>query len=196
MQTLAQILDPSLTDKDLGAFLAQARRAGQGRRLQDRRCCRCSRTARSSAQATDGVVKDVLGGTVKNPEPGAAVRVVHQRTPPATKDDTEKARVALVNGGYTFVDGGTDAPRAAASRSSTPTPPTRTNADEVAKTLGLPAGAVKKGKVASNADIVGRPRPGLQASSLTRSGTPASRRRPGSPSDHGRGAVRRSVRPW
>ena len=100
------------------------------------------------------MVKEVLGGTVKSTDQDAAVRVgVKNATGDAASDG----------------DGATGRPgqrrlhrrrrrrwrqpqatsaghvRATASRKARPT--------EVAKTLGLPASAVKKGKDAANADV-------------------------------------------
>ncbi len=98
------------------------------------------------------MVKDVLGGTEKSPDAGDAVRV-GIRNATGGKEATEQARVALLNGGYTFLDGGTAAAAQAASQVTYADAASKDDAVEVAKTLGLPAGAVKKGKAASNADV-------------------------------------------
>jgi Na+/glutamate symporter len=68
------------------------------------------------------------------------------------RDNTEKARVVLLNGGFTFLEGGTGTARAA-SRVTYADAADKENATEVAKTLGLPAGAVTQGKVSGNADV-------------------------------------------
>ncbi|MBL1104977.1 LytR C-terminal domain-containing protein [Streptomyces sp. 5-8] len=151
VQTLAQILDPPLTDKDLGAFLAK---------LADLAKSGDYRTAllpvqsdgTLSAQTSDSVVKDILGGTAKSPDAGSAVRVSVQNAT-GVKDDTEKARVVLLNGGFTFLEGGSAAGTEATSKVIYADAADKANASEVAKTLGLPAGSVTKGKVSSGADV-------------------------------------------
>ncbi|MFI1409448.1 LCP family protein [Streptomyces sp. NPDC020707] len=151
VQTLAQILDPSLTDKDLGAFLAKlADRAKEG----DFKTALLpvQTDGRLSAQASDSVVKDVLGGAARSPEKGAAVQV-GIRNATADADATEKARVVLLNGGYTFVDAGSADVAQAVSEVTYADAAKKEDAAEVAKTLGLPTTSVKKGKVTSNADV-------------------------------------------
>ncbi|MFJ6723599.1 LytR C-terminal domain-containing protein [Streptomyces sp. NPDC091281] len=151
VQTLAQILDPSLTDKDLGAFLA---------RLADLAKGGDSRTALLPVQA-DGtldteasakVVKDVLGGTAKSPDKDAATSV-SVRNAGGTRSDTEDARVVLLNGGFTFLDGGTADDTRATSQVLYADAANKAKATEVAKTLGLPGDAVAKGTVPANADV-------------------------------------------
>ncbi|MEU5687186.1 hypothetical protein DEJ48_26135 [Streptomyces venezuelae] len=151
VQSLAQILDPSLEDKDLGAFLAKlADRAkggdykttllpvGQGGTLTD--------------GAGEAVVKDVLGGAVKSPEKDAAVRV-GVKNASGKKGAAQDARVSLVNGGYTFIDGGAGPAAQPASQVTYADAAKKEQATEVAKTLGLPASAVRKGSTAANADV-------------------------------------------
>ncbi|MCX5349202.1 LytR C-terminal domain-containing protein [Streptomyces mirabilis] len=149
VQTLAQILDPSLTDQDLGAFLAKLADLAKGGDYKTA-LLPVQPDGTLSESATNSVVKDVLGGTAKSPDAGAAVRVGIKNAT-GNKDATEKARVVLVNGGYTFLDSGT----AAQSVSQiTYTDAARKNdAIEVAKTLGLPTSTVKKGSGSSNADV-------------------------------------------
>ncbi|MEU8031988.1 LCP family protein [Streptomyces sp. NPDC049099] len=151
VQTLAQILDPPLTDKDLGTFLA---------RLADLAKSGDYKTAllpvqadgTLSAKTSDSVVKDILGGTAKSPDAGAAVRVSVQNAT-GVKDDTEKARVALLNGGFTFLEGGTASGAQTASKVVYSDASHKPDATEVAKTLGLPAGSVTKGTVSPGADV-------------------------------------------
>ncbi|MFD9442876.1 LytR C-terminal domain-containing protein [Streptomyces sp. NPDC060006] len=151
VQTLAQILDPSLTDKDLGAFLAKlADRAKEGEFKTA--LLPVQTDGRLSTQAGDSVVKDVLGGAARSPEKGAAVEV-GIRNATADKDATEQARVVLLNGGYTFVDGGTADVAQAVSQVTYADAAKKEDAAEVAKTLGLPTSSVKKGKAAPNADV-------------------------------------------
>ncbi|MFE9681635.1 LCP family protein [Streptomyces sp. NPDC006285] len=151
VQTLAQILDPSLTDKDLGTFLAKlADRAKEGE--YKTALLPVQTDGRLSAQAADSVVKDVLGGAAKSPEKGAAVEV-GIRNATADEDATEKARVVLLNGGYTFVDAGTADAAQSVSEITYADAARKQDAVEVAKTLGLPTSSVKKGEVTSNAEV-------------------------------------------
>ncbi|MFE5213359.1 MULTISPECIES: LytR C-terminal domain-containing protein [unclassified Streptomyces] len=151
VQTLAQILDPPLTDKDLGTFLA---------RLADLAKSGDYRTAllpvqpdgTLSARTSDSVVKGILGGTAKSPAAGSAVRVSVQNAT-GVKDDSGKARVALLNGGFTFLEGGTADGTRPVSKVTYADASHKADATEVAKTLGLPAGSVAKGTVSSGADV-------------------------------------------
>ncbi|MCX4732146.1 LCP family protein [Streptomyces sp. NBC_01363] len=150
VQTLAQILDPSLPEKDLGASLAKL---AQHAKVGDYKTALLPVQADGSLTdaATESVVKDILGGTVKAPDADAAVRVgVKNAT--GNKDSTESAQIKLVNGGYTFVGGGT-AEAVALSEVVYKTAADKEKATQVAKTLGLPADAVKQGKPAANADV-------------------------------------------
>ncbi|MEU5362482.1 LytR C-terminal domain-containing protein [Streptomyces sp. NPDC005925] len=150
IQTLGQILDPSLTDKDLGTFLAGlADRAKGG----DYRTTMLPVQADGTLdrQAGASVVEDILGGTAKSPDEDAAVSV-SVRNATGDKSNTEKARVVLLNGGFTFLEGGTT-DLAVTSTVTYADAAGRENATEVAKTLGLPAGSVTKGKVSGNATV-------------------------------------------
>ncbi|MFI7384797.1 LytR C-terminal domain-containing protein [Streptomyces sp. NPDC049813] len=150
VQTLAQILDPSLTEKDLGAFLAKlADHAKEGD--YKTALLPVQQNGTLSETAADSVVKDVLGGTVKAPAKGDSLRIAVTNAT-GDKARTEKARVALVNGGYTFVAGGTGS-SVAASLVTYGDDARKEDAVEVAKTLGLPSSAVKKTKAAANADV-------------------------------------------
>jgi anionic cell wall polymer biosynthesis LytR-Cps2A-Psr (LCP) family protein len=150
VQTLAQILDPSLTDKDLGTFLAKlADHAKQGDYKTELLPVQPDGTV--GEKATDTVVKNLLGGTVKSPQADDAVRVgITNAT--GSKAATDKARVVLVNGGYAFIDAGTGTARSV-SEVTYADDGDKAKANEVAKTLGLPPGSVKKGKVTSNANV-------------------------------------------
>ncbi|MFC3578084.1 LCP family protein [Streptomyces yaanensis] len=150
VQTLAQILDPSLTDKDLGSFLAKlAEHAKEGEYKTELLPVQSDGTV--GEKATDTVVKNLLGGTVKSPQAGDAVRVGIKNATGA-KDTTDKVRVVIVNGGYTFIDAGTGTTQAV-SEITYADDRDKENAIEVAKTLGLPTSSVKKGKVTSNANV-------------------------------------------
>jgi anionic cell wall polymer biosynthesis LytR-Cps2A-Psr (LCP) family protein len=150
VQTLAQILDPSLTEKDLGAFLAKlADHAKQG----DYKTAVLPVLGNGtlSESAANSVVKDVLGGTVKAPAKGDTLRVGIKNAT-GDKARTDKARIALVNGGYTFVEAGTGTAQVT-SQVSYADAAHKGDAVEVAKTLGLPTSAVRKGAAANNADV-------------------------------------------
>ncbi|MFI9171200.1 LytR C-terminal domain-containing protein [Streptomyces lincolnensis] len=151
VQTLGQIIEPPLTDKDLGAFLAKlADRAKGGDYKTALLPVQADGTL--SASASESVVKDVLGGAAKSPDKDAAVSVSVQNAT-GVKDNTEKTRVVLLNGGFTFVDGGAPPASQATSKVLYADAAEKQNAAEVAKTLGLPDSAVAKGSVSANADV-------------------------------------------
>ncbi|MEV8564689.1 LCP family protein [Streptomyces sp. NPDC051322] len=150
VRNLGLVLDPPLTEKDLGASLAKlAAHAKKGDYRTAVLPVRSNGTL-SAATAT-GVIKDVLGGSVKAPEQGDTVRV-GIRDGSGKKGATESARIALVNGGYSVVIGD-EATGTASSRVTYGDAAQKSKAEEVAKTLGLPTSAVHRGKVADNADV-------------------------------------------
>ncbi|MET9898303.1 LCP family protein [Streptomyces sp. NPDC006446] len=151
VQTLAQILDPSLTDQDLGAFLAQLADLAKGGDYKTA-LLPVQQDGTLSESASDSVIKDVLGGTAKSPEAGAAVRVGIKNAS-GDKAAASQARVVLVNGGYTYLDSGTAGAAQSVSQITYSDAAKKDDAVEVAKTLGLPTGAVKKGTVTTNADV-------------------------------------------
>ncbi|WP_269854030.1 LCP family protein [Streptomyces sp. RPT161] len=150
IDSLGAIPDPSLSDAQLGATLAHlADQEKAGHYSTTTLPVQADGTL--SQQATDTVVKDVLGGTVKNTDTSGIPRVA-VRDATGSKKAASSAQVAVVNSGYTYVDGGTASPQArsqvvygADSQAQT--------AKELAKTLGLPDSAVSKGQAANNADI-------------------------------------------
>ncbi|MFF3176793.1 LCP family protein [Streptomyces sp. NPDC057900] len=150
VQTLAQILDPSLPEKDLGASLAKL---AEHAKVGDYKTALLPVQEDGSLtdSATNSVVKDILGGTVKAPSADAAVRVAIKN---ATGSDrgTESARIKLVNGGYVFVNGGKSGAEAS-SEVVYKDAAAKEKAAQVAKTLDLPASAVKQGKPTGNADV-------------------------------------------
>ncbi|UUU33961.1 LCP family protein [Streptomyces sp. CA-210063] len=151
VQTLAQILDPSLSDEDLGAFLAKlADHAKGGDHKTELLPVQQDGTLR--AEDSDSVVKDLLGGAAKSPDAGDAVRV-GIRNATGDEDATEQARVVILNGGYTFLDAGTPGTARATSQVTYSDAARKQDAIEVAKTLGLPTTAVRKGETTSNADV-------------------------------------------
>ncbi|WP_171161654.1 LCP family protein [Streptomyces sp. I05A-00742] len=153
VESLAQIPDPSLSVQQLGASLAQlaARVKADAYRTT---VLPVRQDGTLGGQEADGVVKEVLGGAVRSAGGDTTPRVSVKNATGAGAG-AGAARVALVNGGYTYLDAGT---AAAASGSSVYYTDDKRAADakEVAKTLGLPAGAVRKGRpsdVAANADV-------------------------------------------
>ncbi|WP_351227514.1 LytR C-terminal domain-containing protein [Streptomyces sp. NPDC002133] len=150
IETLAQILDPSLPERDLGASLAKLSEYAKGGDYKTA-LLPVQQDGTLSQEASDSVVKDILGGKISAPEQGAAVRV-GVRNASGDGDATEAARIDLVNGGYAFVDAG-KADTASSSRVTYGDEAQKAKAVEVAKTLGLPESAVEKGKAASNADV-------------------------------------------
>ncbi|MFE1958009.1 LCP family protein [Streptomyces sp. NPDC059479] len=150
VETLAQILDPSLPEKDLGASLAKlAEHAKVGD--YSTKVLPVETDGRLSEQTADTVVKDILGGSVSAPEKGSAVRV-GVKNASGNQDAAESARISLVNGGYGFVDAGTGLAQTS-SQVSYGDDANKPQAVEVAKTLGLPTSAVQKGTPAPNADV-------------------------------------------
>ncbi|MFD8735636.1 LytR C-terminal domain-containing protein [Streptomyces sp. NPDC059618] len=150
VQTLAQILDPSLTDQDLGAFLAKLADLAKGGDYKTA-LLPVQTDGTLSASASSSVIKDVLGGTAKSPDAGSAVRVGIENAT-GVKTATSQARVVLVNGGYTFLDSGTSAAQSV-SRITYADAARKADAVQVAKTLGLPTSSVTKGKASGNADV-------------------------------------------
>ncbi|MFJ2646635.1 LytR C-terminal domain-containing protein [Streptomyces sp. NPDC087420] len=150
VQTLGQILDPSLTEADLGAALAKlSLHAKEGDYKTALLPVQPDGTLSDSAVA--GVVKDILGGSVSAPEKGSALRVGVEDASGGTSA-AESARTAVINGGYSYVDGGS-ADAEVSSQVIYGDAAIKEQAVEVAKTLGLPTDAVKKGTPAANADV-------------------------------------------
>ncbi|MFF8370721.1 LytR C-terminal domain-containing protein [Streptomyces lydicus] len=151
VKALLQVLDPPLTEAQLGSSLAQrAELAKTGAYTTTLLPVQANGTLSQSAATS--VVKDVLGGTVKKTAPDATSRVA-VRNATGSRAATGKAQVALLNGGYSFVDGGAEGAARATSQVTYADAAQKAKAAEVAKTLGLPAGAVRQGKGAANADI-------------------------------------------
>jgi anionic cell wall polymer biosynthesis LytR-Cps2A-Psr (LCP) family protein len=151
VEQLAQIPDPSLSEQQLGASLA--RLAGQAKGGDyDTMMLPVQGDGTLSSRATDRVVKDVLGGTVKNTDPGSAARV-SVTSAGGGRDASGAARVALVNGGFTVVAATEGGSPQQTSRVTYADAEQAEQAKEVAKTLGLPATSVTKGKGAANADV-------------------------------------------
>ncbi|MEU6620405.1 LCP family protein [Streptomyces litmocidini] len=142
IETLQQILDPSLPEKDLAASLA---RLAEHAKIGDYKTALLpvGQDGALTEGASDSVVKDILGGKVTAPEAGEVPRVSVRDG--SGKKAAEAARIALINGGFTFV-GGADAETREESQVLYGDDAQKATATEVAKTLGLPASSVEKGK--------------------------------------------------
>lgn len=152
VRTLGQIIEPPLTDKDLGAFLARLSDLAKGGD-HTTELLPVRQDGTLTEEAGDSVVKDLLGGTAKSPDADAAVSV-SVRNATGVEDRTESARVVLLNGGFTLRAAGTaDAPQAS-SEVVYADDADKENAVQVAKTLGLSDDAVSKGKTSGNARVL------------------------------------------
>ncbi|MFD3555480.1 LCP family protein [Streptomyces goshikiensis] len=152
VESMGQILDPALNAQTLGAMLA---RIGEHAKVGDYRTELLAVKADGSLtdEANKTVVKEILGGNFTAAQAAASPRVGLRD---ATGDEKTQitAKAALLNGGYTFVDGGKADKTQAASQITYQDDAQRERAVEVAKTLGLAETAVKKGENAVNADVV------------------------------------------
>ncbi|MFI8995173.1 LytR C-terminal domain-containing protein [Streptomyces sp. NPDC053542] len=151
VKSLFQVLDPPLTEGQLGSSLAQRAELAKTGAYRTT-VLPVQQDGTLSARTASEVVRDVLGGKVKKTDPAATARV-SVRNASGSQKAVGQAQAALVNGGYSFVDGGTASGSLSASQVTYGDEVHQPRAEEVAKTLGLPASAVRKGKVASNADI-------------------------------------------
>ncbi|WP_374983201.1 LytR C-terminal domain-containing protein [Streptomyces fradiae] len=151
VQSLAQILDPSLPEKDLGASLAKlAEHAKTG--AYKTALLPVEGDGRLTEDTGRDMVEDILGGSVTAPEAGSVVRV-GVRNASGDDDSTETARIVLVNGGYAVIDGGRAKGTAGTSEVLYADEAKRAKAEEVAKTLGLPPSSVRKGEPSPNAEV-------------------------------------------
>ncbi|MET9414729.1 LCP family protein [Streptomyces klenkii] len=151
VESLAQIPDPSLSTEQLGASLAHlAALAKKGSYATA--VLPVQQDGTLGEKATGGLVKDVLGGTVRNTDPNAAPRV-SVKNATGGKGAATSAQITLVNSGYSVIDGGAAGGAEAASAVLYADEKRAAQAREVAKTLGLPAGAVKRAKEAGTADV-------------------------------------------
>lgn len=151
VQTLAQIIEPPLTDKDLGAFLAGMADHAKGGDYETA-LLPVRGDGTLSAQESNTVVKKILGGTAKSPDKGSAVQVAVQNAS-GDKEKADGARVILLNGGFGYQASSPAQSAQYTSEVRYADAAQKESATEVAKTLGLPASAVKKGEVAANADV-------------------------------------------
>lgn len=152
VDSMGQILDPALNAQTLGALLSRlGAHAKVGAYRTD--VLAVKPDGALTDEATKKVVKEVLGGSVAAAQPGAAPRVGLKDASGDEKTQVA-AKAALLNGGYDFVDGGKADKTAATSQITYQDDAHKDRAIEVAKTLGLPETAVKKGENAVNADVV------------------------------------------
>lgn len=152
VETTGQILDPALNAQTLGALLAKlGEHAKVGAYRTD--VLGVKPDGGLTDEANKKVVKEVLGGSVTDAQPGALPRVGLKDATGNDKTNTA-AKAALLNGGYTLVDGGKADKTVAASQITYQDDAQREKAIEVSKTLGLPETAVKKAENAVNADVV------------------------------------------
>ncbi|MET9883593.1 LytR C-terminal domain-containing protein [Streptomyces sp. NPDC006430] len=152
VESMGQILDPSLNAQTLGTLLAKlGEHAKEGAYRTDVLGVKPDGTL--TDDANKNVVKEVLGGSFTASQAGTAPRVGLKD---ATGDEKTQvaAKAALLNGGYTFVDGGKADKTQPATQITYQDDAQRAKAVEVAKTLGLPETVVKKGENAVNADVV------------------------------------------
>ncbi|MYS08914.1 LytR family transcriptional regulator, partial [Streptomyces sp. SID6041] len=149
VESLMQIFDPSLSEKDLGAALAKL---AEHAKVGDYKTALLpvGQDGALTEGASDSVVKDILGGKVTAPDAGDVPRVSIRDG--SGKKATEAARIVLINGGYAFVGGGDADPRET-SQVVYADDLQKATAAEVAKTLGLPAGSVTKGKPSGAAAV-------------------------------------------
>ncbi|MEU4077336.1 hypothetical protein DEJ45_24235 [Streptomyces venezuelae] len=149
VESLTQIFDPSLTEKDLGAALAKL---AEHAKVGDHKTALLPVTEDGAltAEASDSVVKDILGGKITAPEAGDVARVSLRDA--SGKKATEAARIVLVNGGFVLA-GSSEADTQEKSQVVYGDDLHKATAAEVAKTLGLPAGSVTKGKPSGAAAV-------------------------------------------
>ena len=131
----------------------QARRPRQGRRLQDRAAARAAGRHAQRGGTPTAWSRTCSAAPRRAPTPGAAVRVGIRNATGEQGRHRDRPAWSLLNGGYTFLDAGTTATARATSQVTYSDAADKQDAVEVAKTLGLPVGAVRKGEATSNADV-------------------------------------------
>lgn len=151
IEALGQILDFSLTEAELGRALAElAAHAKKGDYRTELLPVEADGTL--SEETAQGLVKEVLGGSVRNADSSATVRFA-VRNASGQRGAADGAQVTLVNGGFTVV--GTGSLDSATERSTVTYREEKhaEQAKEAAKTLGLSEQSVTKGEGAANADV-------------------------------------------
>lgn len=152
VESMGQILDPALNAQTLGALLSKI---GEHAKVGAYRTELLAVKADGSLtdDANKKVVKEVLGGSVTAAQAAGAPRVGLKDATGDAKTQVA-AKAALLNGGYTFVDGGKADKTQTASQITYQDDAQRDKALDVAKTLGLPETVVKKAENAVNAEVV------------------------------------------
>ncbi|MGW6705152.1 LCP family protein [Streptomyces sp. NPDC054956] len=152
VESTGQILDPALNAQSLGSLLSKlGEHAKVGAYRTD--VLALKPDGGLTDDANKKVVKEVLGGSATEAQPGAAPRVGLKDATGDEKSQTA-AKAALLNGGYALVDGGKADKPAPGSQITYQDDAQKDRAVEVAKTLGLPETVVKKAENAVNADVV------------------------------------------
>ncbi|MQS06802.1 LytR family transcriptional regulator [Streptomyces sp. IF17] len=152
VENLAQVPDPSLSEKALGANLARlAGMAGADAHAMVTLAVREDGTI--DDETAENVVAAVLGGTVNEAE-GARLPRIAVRDGSEDGAAGESARVLLVNGGFTVVETRAADGEISGSEVRYSSEPFRQTAVEVARTLGLSDEAAVEGEVPGTADIV------------------------------------------
>jgi LytR cell envelope-related transcriptional attenuator len=150
VDNLDAVPDPSLSNGQLGATLAAlSDQVKSGHFASDTLTVQPNGTL--SEQETSDIVNNVLGGALSNTDPSGipTISVQDGTTDPRA---ATAAQAAVVDSGYTYVDGGKVTPRTA-SQVLYSTATGQKTAGELAKTLGLPASDVRKGTGAANAVV-------------------------------------------
>ncbi|MDT0307627.1 LytR C-terminal domain-containing protein [Streptomyces sp. DSM 44917] len=151
-EAIPQVTDPSLPAGELGASLGRLAGYAQGDAYQTVPLP-VEEDGTLSDATSDGLVADILGGSVSNADPDGAPRIAI-RDAGGDGAAAEAARVTLVNGGFTVVDSRTADRSERETRIAYADEAHRGPAEEVARTLGLdPAEVVTQGEGAANADV-------------------------------------------
>lgn len=151
MENLRQIHDPSLSEQELGVSLATLAGFAQSGDYTTAPLP-VEEDGTVSDETADGLVDEVLGGSVSNAQPGGAVRI-GIRDATGTGALGEAARITLVNGGMTVIDNRVVAESAAESSILYSVPEHREAAVDAARTLGLPEEVVTEGDGPGTADV-------------------------------------------
>ncbi|MEN3582902.1 LCP family protein [Streptomyces sp. ZYX-F-203] len=152
VEALGQVLDPPLTEADLGAFLASlAGLAGAGD--HETTLLSVGEDGGPSAEDSAAVVGGILGGAARDTTEEAAVSVSVRDATGGGEEGAAQARADLLNGGFTVVPGGTASGAESASAVVYADAGDEADAVQVARTLGLPDASVAPGEIAGTADV-------------------------------------------
>ncbi|MFI7272851.1 LCP family protein [Streptomyces sp. NPDC049879] len=151
VRTLEQIVVPPLGVEELGASLATLAGYAQDDAYTTT-VLPAEEDGTISDETAEGLVADVLGGTVSDVGLDGVVRV-GVRDATGVDGTAEEARIALVNGGFTVVDARAVDAAEETSQVTYADEEDQPTALEAARTLGLPEEAVVQGDPAGNADV-------------------------------------------